>query len=149
MSAATGAMSMSETISPELLNLLIVDDERAVREGCREAGCKIGETPILFENRKAGDSKVNPWEAARSMSLLIRLGLGAMFGEGAAPRRPAPAVPITLCVSDTRSSRRRCGEKANSDAPASPRPVSSRVRRVSAGHGPSRSVRSPSAPSGL
>src|SRR5437764_365150 len=43
MSAATSAMSMgSETISPELLNLLIVDDERAVREGCREAGEALG-----------------------------------------------------------------------------------------------------------
>src|SRR5437763_14034061 len=42
MSAATGAMSMGETISPELLNLLIVDDERAVREGCRQAGEALG-----------------------------------------------------------------------------------------------------------
>jgi len=36
-------MSMGgEAISPELLNLLIVDDERAVREGCREAGEALG-----------------------------------------------------------------------------------------------------------
>src|SRR5439155_19985496 len=43
MSAATSAMSMGgEAISPELLNLLIVDDERAVREGCREAGEALG-----------------------------------------------------------------------------------------------------------
>ena len=27
---------------------------------CRKAGCKIGETPIIFENRRAGASKVNP-----------------------------------------------------------------------------------------
>jgi dolichol-phosphate mannosyltransferase len=49
---------------------------------CRKAGCRIGETPILFENRKAGASKVNPFEAARSMLILVWLGLGAMFGDG-------------------------------------------------------------------
>jgi dolichol-phosphate mannosyltransferase len=47
---------------------------------CRKAGCRIGETPIIFENRKAGDSKVNPKEAARSMSILLWLGLKAMVG---------------------------------------------------------------------
>jgi dolichol-phosphate mannosyltransferase len=47
---------------------------------CRKAGCKIGETPILFENRRAGSSKVNPREAARSMAMIVGLGLGAFFG---------------------------------------------------------------------
>jgi dolichol-phosphate mannosyltransferase len=55
---------------------------------CRRAGCRIGETPILFENRKAGNSKVDLAEAARSMSLLLRMGIDAMFGEGPPPRRP-------------------------------------------------------------
>jgi dolichol-phosphate mannosyltransferase len=49
---------------------------------CRKAGCRIGETPILFENRKAGASKVNPYEAARSMGIILWLGLTAMFGSG-------------------------------------------------------------------
>jgi dolichol-phosphate mannosyltransferase len=49
---------------------------------CRQAGCRIGETPIIFENRKAGKSKVNPAEAARSMALIIWIGLTAMFGNG-------------------------------------------------------------------
>jgi dolichol-phosphate mannosyltransferase len=49
---------------------------------CFRAGCRIGETPIIFENRKAGSSKVNPTEAARSMSILVWLGLKAMFGAG-------------------------------------------------------------------
>src|SRR5207253_9207330 len=47
---------------------------------CRKAGCRIGETPILFENRRAGASKVNPREAARSMAVILRVGLGALFG---------------------------------------------------------------------
>ena len=47
---------------------------------CRKAGCKIGETPIIFENRRAGKSKVNPKEAARSILTIIYLGLRAMIG---------------------------------------------------------------------
>jgi dolichol-phosphate mannosyltransferase len=47
---------------------------------CRRAGCRIGETPIVFENRRAGASKVNPREAARSMAVILRVGLRALFG---------------------------------------------------------------------
>jgi dolichol-phosphate mannosyltransferase len=47
---------------------------------CHRARCRIGETPIVFENRRAGASKVNPREAARSMSLLLWIGLHAFFG---------------------------------------------------------------------
>ncbi len=47
---------------------------------CRKAGCRIGETPIIFENRRAGVSKVNPREAARSMAMIVGLGLAAFFG---------------------------------------------------------------------
>jgi dolichol-phosphate mannosyltransferase len=47
---------------------------------CRKAGCKIGETPIIFENRRAGASKVNPHEAVRSMAMILSLGLAAFFG---------------------------------------------------------------------
>ena len=47
---------------------------------CRKAGCRIGETPILFENRRAGASKVNPHEAARSIGVLVWLGVNAMLG---------------------------------------------------------------------
>jgi dolichol-phosphate mannosyltransferase len=49
---------------------------------CRRAGCRIGETPIVFEDRRAGTSKVDPWEVVRSMGILLRLGLVAMFGDG-------------------------------------------------------------------
>jgi dolichol-phosphate mannosyltransferase len=41
---------------------------------CRQAGCRLGETPIIFENRRSGASKVNWKEAVRSMSMLLWLG---------------------------------------------------------------------------
>ncbi len=47
---------------------------------CRRAGCRLGEVPIIFENRRAGASKVNLHEAARSLSLLLFLGVHAFFG---------------------------------------------------------------------
>jgi dolichol-phosphate mannosyltransferase len=47
---------------------------------CRKAGCRLGETPILFANRRAGASKVNWYEAARSLGMLVALGLPAFFG---------------------------------------------------------------------
>ncbi|HZU34893.1 MAG TPA: polyprenol monophosphomannose synthase [Gemmataceae bacterium] len=46
---------------------------------CRRAGARIGETPIIFENRRAGASKVNPYEAVRSMAVILRVGLRATF----------------------------------------------------------------------
>ena len=47
---------------------------------CRLAGCRMGETPIIFEDRRAGSSKVNFKEAVRSLSLIVFLGLEAFFG---------------------------------------------------------------------
>jgi dolichol-phosphate mannosyltransferase len=47
---------------------------------CRQAGCKIGETPIIFENRRAGKSKVDVREAVRSLAMIFRIGLPAFFG---------------------------------------------------------------------
>jgi dolichol-phosphate mannosyltransferase len=47
---------------------------------CRRAGCRIGEIPIIFENRRAGASKVNSHEAARSMGVILWVGLQALFG---------------------------------------------------------------------
>lgn len=47
---------------------------------CRKAGCRIGETPIIFADRRAGSSKVNLQEAVRSLALLIWLGLCNIFG---------------------------------------------------------------------
>jgi dolichol-phosphate mannosyltransferase len=47
---------------------------------CRKAGCKLGETPIIFEDRRAGSSKVNLREAARSLGVIVYIGLHAFFG---------------------------------------------------------------------
>jgi dolichol-phosphate mannosyltransferase len=47
---------------------------------CRKAGFKIGETPIVFEDRRAGSSKVDLREAAHSTAVIVLLGLQAMFG---------------------------------------------------------------------
>jgi dolichol-phosphate mannosyltransferase len=47
---------------------------------CKLAGCRLGETPIIFENRRAGKSKVNPREAARSILTILYLGIRAMLG---------------------------------------------------------------------
>lgn len=47
---------------------------------CRKAGFRLGETPILFENRRAGVSKVNPKEAIRSMAIILALGCKAFLG---------------------------------------------------------------------
>jgi dolichol-phosphate mannosyltransferase len=47
---------------------------------CHKAGCKLGEYPILFENRRAGASKVNRQEAARSIGMILLLGLRNFFG---------------------------------------------------------------------
>jgi dolichol-phosphate mannosyltransferase len=47
---------------------------------CRKARCRLGETPILFANRRAGESKVNWYEAVRSIAMLLYLGVPAFFG---------------------------------------------------------------------
>jgi dolichol-phosphate mannosyltransferase len=47
---------------------------------CKLAGCTLGETPIIFENRRAGKSKVNMKEAARSMATIVYLGIRALLG---------------------------------------------------------------------
>jgi len=47
---------------------------------CHRAGCRIGEHPIIFENRKAGTSKVNLRESVNSILMLTRLGLRAAVG---------------------------------------------------------------------
>jgi dolichol-phosphate mannosyltransferase len=47
---------------------------------CRNAGYRIGETPILFENHRAGSFKVNPKEAARSMALILSNGSKTFLG---------------------------------------------------------------------
>lgn len=47
---------------------------------CREAGASIGETPIVFENRRAGVSKINKMEAVHALRIIAELGVGKIFG---------------------------------------------------------------------
>jgi len=46
---------------------------------CRRAGCRIGETPIVFEDRRAGKSKADLSEAVRSIWVILRVGFRALF----------------------------------------------------------------------
>jgi dolichol-phosphate mannosyltransferase len=48
---------------------------------CRQAGCRMGETPILFENRRAGVSKINMWEAVEALRVILVLGAGRLLGD--------------------------------------------------------------------
>jgi dolichol-phosphate mannosyltransferase len=45
---------------------------------CQSVGCRIGETPILFENRRAGASKLNMREAAAALWIMFQLGLSRL-----------------------------------------------------------------------
>ncbi len=47
---------------------------------CKTVGCRIGETPILFENRRAGTSKINMREAVSALWILFQLGVARMTG---------------------------------------------------------------------
>lgn len=53
--------------------------EEVLYRACR-AGARVGETPIVFEDRRAGSSKVNLREAARSLSILCWLGVQSILG---------------------------------------------------------------------
>jgi dolichol-phosphate mannosyltransferase len=47
---------------------------------CLQAGGRVGEFPIVFENRKAGASKVDLRETTRSLWTLVRLGVRYRLG---------------------------------------------------------------------
>jgi dolichol-phosphate mannosyltransferase len=47
---------------------------------CLQTGASVGETPIVFENRKHGKSKVSMKESLRSLGMLVRLGVRKMVG---------------------------------------------------------------------
>src|SRR4051794_30636244 len=53
MSVAYALPTMDDEIRPDLLNVLIVDDERAIREGCRELAESMGFTTLTAENATA------------------------------------------------------------------------------------------------
>jgi dolichol-phosphate mannosyltransferase len=47
---------------------------------CKRVGCRIAETPILFENRRSGVSKINIREAGSALWILLQLGMGRIRG---------------------------------------------------------------------
>jgi len=47
---------------------------------CRQVGCTFGETPIVFENRRAGISKINKMEAVKALQIIAQLGVARAFG---------------------------------------------------------------------
>jgi dolichol-phosphate mannosyltransferase len=47
---------------------------------CHRQGARIGETPIIFEDRKVGATKANFKEMVRSTFILLRLGMRRTFG---------------------------------------------------------------------
>ena len=70
---------------------------------CQKVGCRIGETPILFENRRAGSSKINMREAASALWILLRLGVSRPAGPARARKR-RPAGQCMPCDIQTISS---------------------------------------------
>jgi dolichol-phosphate mannosyltransferase len=57
---------------------------------CRQVGCRMGETPILFENRRAGVSKINKREAVEALWVILRLGVARALGRARPGRRGDP-----------------------------------------------------------
>src|SRR5262249_2270371 len=55
---------------------------------CRKVGCRIGETPIVFRDRRAGASKINMGEAASALGILFQLGVANRLGR-ITPKRDA------------------------------------------------------------
>jgi dolichol-phosphate mannosyltransferase len=53
---------------------------------CMTVGCRIGETPILFENRRAGVSKINMREAVWALLIIFQLGVARLTGSIARKR---------------------------------------------------------------
>jgi dolichol-phosphate mannosyltransferase len=55
---------------------------------CRQVGCRFGETPIIFENRRSGQSKLNKAEAVNALRILLAIGVDRVLGR--MPSRPKP-----------------------------------------------------------
>jgi dolichol-phosphate mannosyltransferase len=64
---------------------------------CRQVGCRLGETPIIFENRRSGTSKINTQEAVRALTIIFQLGVGRLFGRSKIDpgRTPTPTPTST------------------------------------------------------
>ena len=58
---------------------------------CRQAGARMRETPIVFQDRESGSSKINAGEALAALVIILRLGWQNIF----APGRPHAGSPET------------------------------------------------------
>ena len=47
---------------------------------CRSVGCKMDETPIIFENRRSGYSNINTLEAFKALQIIFQFGVGRLTG---------------------------------------------------------------------
>jgi dolichol-phosphate mannosyltransferase len=56
---------------------------------CRQAGCRMGETPILFEDRRAGISKINKGEVVKALQVILQLGVDRLLGRATLTPRSA------------------------------------------------------------
>ncbi len=57
---------------------------------CQAVGCRFGETPIVFKDRRAGVSKINNREALSALRILLQLGVERRLGRiSSKPERPA------------------------------------------------------------
>ncbi|MBI1829867.1 MAG: polyprenol monophosphomannose synthase [Planctomycetes bacterium] len=67
--------------------------QQEVLHRCFLAGARLGETPIIFADRKLGKSKANLMEIVRSLTTLLRLGWRAWFRKSEMmPKPEAPAA---------------------------------------------------------
>jgi dolichol-phosphate mannosyltransferase len=59
---------------------------------CRSVGCTFDETPILFENRRGGESKLHAGEALRALEVMLGLGVDRLLGRLPVAARAARAA---------------------------------------------------------
>jgi dolichol-phosphate mannosyltransferase len=65
--------------------------QQEVLHRCHRAGARIGETPILFEDRRAGRSKVSIQEITGSIWGLLRIAVEGWCRPGRGRPNPGPA----------------------------------------------------------
>jgi len=59
---------------------------------CQRQGWRVGEVPILFENRQRGASKISKQEITRAMQTVLRLGRERLFSPGKRDHEPREEV---------------------------------------------------------
>jgi dolichol-phosphate mannosyltransferase len=67
---------------------------------CKQVGCRFGETPIRFEDRRAGITKINKAEIVMALKILFQLGIDRALGRTGVRkgRNPLSAMPQVSCT---------------------------------------------------